>query len=188
MKKGGKKINLTLVFSARALYSAIAILIVLIAGVGVFAIVDISQGYHSITQIQQPSGCLNGQFLQWDDTNKIWKCADASSTDPTVMAFAKSTTTLGSCPAGQSIRIINRNTGTVTCEVDTNTDTKATLAGLPSGSIAGYTTWNFNSDSCVTLVYPATSCSATSGTCFSGGAWRFIWESSTTHRGICTKN
>ena len=39
MKKGGKKINLTLVFSARALYSAIAILIVLIAGVGVLAVV-----------------------------------------------------------------------------------------------------------------------------------------------------
>ena len=62
MKKGGKKINLTLVFSARGLYSAIAILLFLIAGVGVWAYNTVNPSVfgHSAEEVEGtvPSGAI----------------------------------------------------------------------------------------------------------------------------------
>ena len=50
MKKGGKKINLTLVFSARALYSAIAILMLAIVGGESGLITQLIQAFLGIAQ------------------------------------------------------------------------------------------------------------------------------------------
>lgn len=92
MKKRGKgiKINLKINFTNRWLYTFIAIGILAIIGIGVYALspgVAPNPG-HLITDVAPPSGCSANQFLQW--TGAAWTCATA--TDPAVMSWAKTNT------------------------------------------------------------------------------------------------
>jgi len=84
-KKRGIQIKIN--FTNRWLYTLIAIGILAIIGVGVYALtpgVAPNPG-HLISEMAPPSPCPANQFLQFDGTN--WKCA--GETDPTVPAWAK---------------------------------------------------------------------------------------------------
>lgn len=72
MKKRGKKINFHL--SNKLSYTLVAIVIVLIIGVGVYALtpgVAPNPG-HSISEVAPPSPCTANQNLQWSGTD--WVC------------------------------------------------------------------------------------------------------------------
>jgi hypothetical protein len=84
MKKGrGRKIQINI--SNRWLYTFIAIGIIAIIGVGVYALtpgVAPNPG-HLISEMAPPSPCTAGQVLQFDGTN--WVCnSTVTETDPTV--------------------------------------------------------------------------------------------------------
>src|SRR3989344_5911441 len=79
-KKGAKRtgINFNVHISSRAIYSMIAILIVLTLGVGVLAYTApadyISSGAsHSLTELEPPTNC-NGKVLKITDSN-TWDCS-----------------------------------------------------------------------------------------------------------------
>ncbi|MEK6819899.1 MAG: hypothetical protein AABY03_01730 [Nanoarchaeota archaeon] len=69
-KKKGKGIQLVFNFSERALYSAIAILIVLILGVGVYAVAGTTPNLGTPHEQIQP--CSNGEILKI--SNGVWSC------------------------------------------------------------------------------------------------------------------
>lgn len=126
-------INFNINLSNRVAYTLMAILILAIVGVGVYALTPggnpsgtpSQNPGHLISIIDPPSPCTNNQVLQWDNTDGVWKCATMTTTesDPTVKVFAKNGIT--SCASGSSIRVVNAD-GTVTCQ----TDNAGTTEGL----------------------------------------------------------
>ena len=94
MKKRGKNIHLTLVFSERALYSAIVILLVLVVSVGVYA-----------------STFKNSDGVGHDQS-------EIEEADPTVLDFAK-VGTMACSGANLAIKSISPD-GTVTCEAESD--------------------------------------------------------------------
>jgi hypothetical protein len=80
MKKG-RGIQIKINFTNRWLYTFIAIGILAIVGVGVYAYgtSNPSTFGHSIGELAAPSGCLAGQFLKYDGTN--WVCSASTSQD-----------------------------------------------------------------------------------------------------------
>jgi hypothetical protein len=89
MKKG-KKITIKINLTNKWLYTFIAIGIIAIIGVGVYAIAPgvVPDPGHNINDLSVPSSCAAGQFLQYNGAN--WVCA--SETDPNVPAWAKQPT------------------------------------------------------------------------------------------------
>ncbi|HJZ18695.1 MAG TPA: hypothetical protein VJ208_01160 [Candidatus Nanoarchaeia archaeon] len=75
-KKRKSGINLNIHFSNRWLYTLIALLIVAIAGVGVYAIqyADLTGVGHDLTQLQP---CLSGEILKTNALG-VWECATSS--------------------------------------------------------------------------------------------------------------
>lgn len=76
MKKKGKEIQINIHLTNRWLYTLIAIGILAIIGVGVYALspgVAPNPG-HSISDVAPPSGCTANQVLQW--TGSSWTCAN----------------------------------------------------------------------------------------------------------------
>ncbi len=92
MKKRGKTIQINL--SNRLLYTIIAIGVLLIAGVGVYALTPgtAPNPGHLISELAPPTSCGNGEYLQFVDSTTGWACAAASATpetDPTVNSYIK---------------------------------------------------------------------------------------------------
>jgi hypothetical protein len=73
-KKRGIEIKINL--SNRAIYTLIVIGILAIVGVGVYATVDTSKGWHNLNEIDLPS-CSNGQVLGMSGGS--WGCVDVSA-------------------------------------------------------------------------------------------------------------
>jgi hypothetical protein len=78
-KKRGKTIKINL--SNRLLYTILAIGILLIVGVGIYAISpgETPDPGHNIQTIGPPEGCEGGQFLMWQGSE--WICANAAGLD-----------------------------------------------------------------------------------------------------------
>ncbi len=93
MVKRGKTIQINL--SNRLLYTIIAIGVLLIAGVGVYALTPgtAPNPGHTIDTIAPPTGCGDGEFLQFVDATIGWGCTTPSAggieTDPTVLTSVK---------------------------------------------------------------------------------------------------
>ena len=78
MKKG-INFNIHIKFTNRFIYTFVAFILILIIGIGVFALtpgVAPSPG-HLIDEFAPPSNCVTNQVLQWDGTN--WVCTDFSA-------------------------------------------------------------------------------------------------------------
>jgi len=76
MKRG---LNIQINFTNRFLYTFVALIFILIIGIGVFALtpgVAPNPG-HLFDEFAPPVGCGTNQVLQWDGIN--WACADGSS-------------------------------------------------------------------------------------------------------------
>jgi hypothetical protein len=68
--------------SKRVLYTLIAIGILAVAGIGVYALVPgtAPNPGHTIDQLVPPTGCGNGTFLKWNtDNGGFWSCGAAST-------------------------------------------------------------------------------------------------------------
>jgi hypothetical protein len=78
MKKG-KRLNIKINFSNRWLYTIIAIGILAMIGVGVYALTPgtAPNPGHLISEMAPPSPCATNQYLQFDGTN--WKCSTVTS-------------------------------------------------------------------------------------------------------------
>ena len=77
--EGKRGLNIQINFTNRFLYTFIAFIVLLIIGIGFFALtpgVAPNPG-HLIDNVAPPAGCGTNQVLQWDGTN--WICADFSS-------------------------------------------------------------------------------------------------------------
>ena len=143
--------NIKVNFTNRFIYTFIAFILILIIGIIVFAQtpgVAPNPG-HLVNEFAPPAGCLTNQVLQWDGAN--WVCVDFSSgageiteiitgtgltgggTSGSVTLSANTSylqeRVTGSCPVGQSIRVID-SSGGVICEVDDTT---------PEGIVIGST-------------------------------------------------
>lgn len=81
MVKRGKTIQINL--SNRLLYTFIAIGILLIAGIGVYALTPgtAPNPGHLISELAPPNPCATNEFLQFDGTNWICAVASAGSVD-----------------------------------------------------------------------------------------------------------
>jgi hypothetical protein len=83
MKKGKRQINIKINFTNRWLYTLIAVGVLVIMGVGVYAASSLlTPGVapnpgHPISQTSPPSSCSAGQVLQWNGTSNAdggWAC------------------------------------------------------------------------------------------------------------------
>jgi hypothetical protein len=92
MKKKARQINIKINFTNRWLYTLIAIGILAIIGVGIYAYGTNNPSVfgHSASELAPPTGCTSGQLLQYN--GNTWVCSNpgiTSETDPTVKSWAK---------------------------------------------------------------------------------------------------
>ena len=92
-----KKIQINL--SDRTSYTLIALVSIILLGVGVYAYGTSSPSTfgHSLGEIAPPTGCNSGQVLSWSGT--AWVCTTVSSSGGNVV-----TGTNPICPAGSEVR------------------------------------------------------------------------------------
>lgn len=79
MKKGAKKINIKINFTNRWLYTFIALGILIVVGISVYALTPgtVPNPGHDIQTISPPIGCSANQFLQFNGSN--WVCSSPSN-------------------------------------------------------------------------------------------------------------
>jgi hypothetical protein len=89
MKKRNLDIHIHL--TNRWLYTLIAIGILAIVSIGVYAYgtSNPSTFGHSVGELAPPPGCSAGQFLQYDGSSWVCSFSSSTETDPTVMPWAK---------------------------------------------------------------------------------------------------
>jgi len=81
MKKRGKGLSIKINLTNRWLYTLIAIGVLVIASVGIYALtpgIKPNPG-HLASEMAPPSPCSSGQFLKFDGTN--WVCGSDTDTD-----------------------------------------------------------------------------------------------------------
>jgi hypothetical protein len=82
MKKSGRQININIHLSNRLAYTLIAVGILAIIGVGVYALAPgvIPNPGHNISQMSVPSPCVSGQFLSYNGQD--WVCMNIPTPAP----------------------------------------------------------------------------------------------------------
>lgn len=116
-------------FSNRVLYTFMLVVIIIIAGVSVYALTAGTAGNpgHTMNSIAPPSECLDSQVLQWNEGNGLWRCVDMP--------------TSGS--SGANSLFISPGEGVTTASLEGDTQSSQGIL-INFAESVGYSDWNFN--------------------------------------------